>query len=133
MKRLLIATALLLAGSLAVACGGGKADTEALATQAAAATPSAALEIRAKALKFDKDTLVVPAGAAVTLSFDNEDSGTLHNVAIYTGSDAKENLFRGELFQGKETREYRFQAPAAGAYYFRCDAHPDMDGVFIAR
>jgi plastocyanin len=117
----------------AVACGGGKADIDALATKAADATPSPALEIRAKGTKFDKDTLVAPAGAQVVLTFDNQDSGVNHNVAVYINKSAHENLFRGDIFEGKETREYRFQAPAAGVYYFRCDVHPDMDGVFITR
>ena len=117
----------------AVACGGGKADIDALATKAADATPSPALEIRAKGTKFDKDTLVAPAGAQLVLTFDNQDASVNHNVAVYTNKSARENLFRGDLFQGKETREYRFQAPAAGVYYFRCDVHPDMDGVFVAR
>ena len=134
MKKLGFAAVLLLmVAAGVVACGGGKADIDALATEAAGATPSPALEIRAKGTKFNTDTLVVPAGAEVRLSFDNQDGGVNHNVAVYTDKGAKQNLFRGDLFQGKETREYRFQAPAAGVYYFRCDAHPEMDGVLISK
>jgi hypothetical protein len=28
---------------------------------------------------------------------------------------------------------YSFTAPPAGLYAFRCEAHPDMNGVFIAK
>jgi plastocyanin len=125
--------ALIALSAASLACGGGKADLEALATEAADATPSAALSIKADGSKFNTDTLVAPAGAEVTLTFDNQDSALTHNVAIYTDEGARENLYRGELFQGKETREYVFQAPEAGVYYFRCDVHPDMDGVFITK
>ena len=134
MTRLLLAPALLLAAVLgAVACGGGKADLETLATRAADATPAPSLAIRARAVKFDKDTLVAPAGREIVVALDNQDAGVSHNFAVYSAKDAKQNLFRGELFEGKETREFRFQSPEAGVYYFRCDAHPDMDGVFISR
>jgi plastocyanin len=120
--------------AFAVGCGGGgEADLETLATEAAGTAPSAQQSITADGLKFDKDTLVVPAGARVTISFDNQDGGTTHNLAVYQTKDAKENLYRGDLFSGDEKRDYAFQAPAAGVYYFRCDAHPDMDGVFIAK
>jgi plastocyanin len=132
MKSPAILVALLVLSLSAAGCSGGKADIDALATESADVAPSATLQIRAKDLKFDKDTLVAPAAVEVTLTLDNQD-GAVHNVAIYTGKDAKENLFRGELFAGKATREYRFQAPPAGVYYFRCDAHPEMDGVFITR
>jgi plastocyanin len=133
MKAILLAAVSISIVFGAVACGGGKADIDVLATKAADATPSPALEIRAKGAKFDRDTLVAAAGAQVVLTFDNQDSGVNHNVAVYTSKSARENLFRGDVFQGKETREYRFQAPAAGVYYFRCDVHPDMDGVFVTR
>ena len=104
MKASLIAAAGLLALLGSTACGGGEADIPALATQAADATASPALEIRARGTKFDKNTLVVPAGRQVTLAFDNQDNGTNHNVAVYTGADARENLFRGDLFEVRRRR-----------------------------
>jgi plastocyanin len=119
---------------LLAACGGGsRADIQTLATQSADVAPSAALTITAKDLKFDKKALVVPANTAVTLTLVNEDAGALHNVAIYRDESAKENVYRGELFEGKKTVTYALTSPPAGVYYFRCDAHPDMNGAFIAR
>ncbi len=125
----LIASLFLTLGALA--CG-GKADLPALATASAGAPSSASLDVVAKGTKFNTDTLVVPTNQEIVIRFDNLDRA-LHNVAVYADTDLGEPLFRGELFGGKETREYRFQSPAPGVYYFRCDAHPEMDGAFIVR
>ena len=113
------------------ACGGGDADIPALATAATDATPASSFNVVAQDTEFDTDTLVVAAGREVVIDFENRD-GASHNVAVYTekGGDV---IYRGELFTGNDSREYRFQAPPAGVYYFHCDAHPEMDGVFIAR
>jgi plastocyanin len=131
-RQFLAIASLLIAALGALACSGSKADIQALATRAADATPSPAPAIQAKGTKFNTDTLVVAAGREVVVSLDNQDPA-LHNFAVYTDESAQQNLYRGDLFEGRAQREYRFQAPAAGVYYFRCDAHPDMDGVFIAR
>jgi len=132
MKQAILTLATFLFVTLsAVACGGSETDIPALATAAADATPSASFNVVAKNLKFNTDTLVVPAGEEVVISLDNQDSA-LHNISVYTEKGG-DSIYRGELFQGKGTEEYRFQAPAAGVYYFRCDAHPEMNGVFIAR
>ena len=113
------------------ACGGGSADVPALATAAADATPASSFNVVAKGTKFDTDTLVVTAGEEVVISLENQDSA-LHNIAVLTEKGG-DTIYRGELFNGKATEEYRFEAPPPGVYYFRCDAHPEMDGVFISR
>ena len=113
------------------ACGGGGADIPALATEAADATAATSFNLVAEDTEFDTDTLVVAADREVAITLENRDSA-LHNIAVYSEKGGDE-IFRGELFTGEDRREYRFQAPAAGVYYFRCDAHPEMDGVFIAR
>jgi plastocyanin len=134
MKRTLFALLCLPLFVFAVAaCGGDETDISDLATAAADVPPSASLQLTARALKFDKDTLVAPAGQQVTVTLDNQDGGTVHNIAIYTAEDAKELIYRGDLFQGRESRDFSFQAPPAGVYYFRCDAHPEMDGAFITK
>ena len=115
--------------ALAVSCGGGgdKGPPPDL-------TPSTSLQLRAKSLKFDKKYLATTAGADVTLSLNNQDGGTSHNFALYTDRGARENLFRGDVFQGKKTVDYRFRAPSTpGNYFFRCDTHPDMNGTFIVQ
>ena len=110
---------------LGVACGG---DSD------SSATPTANLEIRAQNLKFNQKRLTALANTTVTIRFDNRDSGTPHNVAVYTNRSAQEKVFVGETFSGSDARQYQFQTPAAGDYFFRCDTHPDtMSGTFAVR
>jgi plastocyanin len=120
--------------AFAVACGGGgSADLPTLATQAAGTSPQTNVTVEAKALKFNTKTIVVPAKTNITITLDNQDGGTLHNIAVYRAKDAKEIIHRGELFQGRESKSETWESPEAGVYYFRCDAHPDMNGAFIAK
>jgi plastocyanin len=104
-------------------------------TPAAPSVPGATvLQIRAVNLLFDKRTLTAAANAPVTVQFDNSDAGVLHNVAFYQTSQAAQRIFVGDLFAGPEVRNYQFNAPAAGTYFFRCDVHPDtMTGTFTVR
>jgi len=87
----------------------------------------------AEDLEYDIDAIVVPAGAAVSITLDNRDGGTLHNLAVYTEGDDATRLFAGDLFEGEAMETYSLTAPEAGLYLFRCDAHPDMRGAFIVR
>lgn len=130
-RPLLLLAPLLLLVLPVLACGGSDADIPALATAAANVEPASSFNVVAKNTKYDTDTLVVTAGEEVVISLDNQD-GALHNISVYTvdGGDA---IFRGDLFTGPETKEYRFEAPPPGVYYFHCDAHPEMKGVFISR
>jgi plastocyanin len=123
--------AFLLTGAfLAAAACGGKNDSAAPVTNT---TPSTQLQIRARSLKFDTKTLVAAAKSDITLSFENDDAGILHNVAVYRDKSAKERIFAGELVNGTKSVEYHFEVPLEGDYYFRCDTHPDMNGAFLVR
>ena len=135
-KLLLLLTGALGAASmLLVACGGGSdADLPALATEAADVQPVGELTVVANDLEYDTDTIVMPAGQDVSITLDNQDGGTLHNIAVYIDEDGeREEVYRGELFEGEASKTYAFTAPPAGVYLFRCDAHPDMNGVFVTR
>lgn len=77
---------------------------------------------------FVPDHLQLPASEPVELAFDNRDGGVQHNVAIYRDESAEESLFVGDLIAGAETITYDVPALDPGAYYFRCDVHPQMDG-----
>ena len=136
MKKLFLAPALFLiaASVMLVACSSSsKPDLQALATKAADTQPQTDITVTAKNLKYDTDTIVVPAGQDISITLNNEDSGTLHNIAIYTDEEKKQEIYRGDLFKGKDQQTYTFTAPAAGIYLFRCDAHPDMNGVFVVK
>ncbi|MCM2466566.1 hypothetical protein DIC75_09660 [Methanoculleus sp. CWC-02] len=113
------------------------AATETTGVTTAATTAAggevATVDIVADNMAFDTSTITVPAGAEVTMVFDNQDDGILHNVAVYTDSSATEEIFVGETITGPETTTYTFTAPEEpGTYFFRCDVHPQqMTGDFI--
>jgi plastocyanin len=91
------------------------------------------IELVADDQAFDQRTIVVPAGAEVTVEFENLDM-VPHNLAVYRTSDANDPIFVGEIIdQGSIT--YTFTAPEEpGMYFFRCDVHPtDMTGNFVVR
>jgi plastocyanin len=94
---------------------------------------SVSIDLVAKGFAFDKSTITVPAGAMVTINFDNQDSGVSHNFAVYTDSSAKTPIFVGDVITGPKTTTYTFTAPTEpGDYFFRCDIHPTtMTGTFI--
>jgi plastocyanin len=85
--------------------------------------------ITAENLSFDRDTLSFPADTASTLTFQNNDAGVPHNVAIYPDASSSEALFTGDLVTGVDTATYQIPALKAGSYYFHCDVHPDMKGT----
>jgi plastocyanin len=69
---------------------------------------------------FDQKTITAPAGAHITLNFQNNDAGVPHNVAVYDSTGA-------QVFKG-----YTFDAPdLSGKYKFSCDHHPSMTGDFV--
>ncbi|MDD1647989.1 MAG: cupredoxin domain-containing protein [Methanomicrobiales archaeon] len=87
----------------------------------------------AKNIAFDPSQITVPAGALVTIHFDNKDTGVPHNFALYTDSHATTRIFVGDFITGPNTITYTFTAPSTpGNYFFRCDVHPEtMTGTFI--
>ncbi len=96
---------------------------------------TATVNIVAKNTAFNTGTITVPAGAQVTVNFDNQDSGVQHNVAFYTDSSASKAIYKGQVITGPNKTTYTFTAPSqAGTYFFRCDIHPtQMTGQFIVQ
>jgi plastocyanin len=88
--------------------------------------------LTAQNVAFDKTTISVPAGASVTINFNNMDS-VPHNFALYTDSSASTAIFQGQIITGPAIATYQFTAPSApGTYFFRCDVHTTiMTGSFI--
>jgi plastocyanin len=132
-----------LAVAIVAACGGddeGDSAGDATATAAgdeespgAGDGDSVELEITALDTAYDEEELSAPAGAAVSLIFDNDDDGLLHNWSLYESEDATEAIFEGERITGVEQITYEFDAPEEpGTYHFHCDVHPtQMTGEFI--
>lgn len=106
----------------------------ATAADAPAVAPSGTplLTVLAKAVAFDTASIRVPAGTAARLRVANEDAGIYHNIAVYRDRRASDLIQRGALFDGPKTRDYIFQPPPAGTYYFQCDLHPAMNGELVS-
>ena len=84
--------------------------------------------ISASAVTFNLTAMNLPAGKASTLTFDNQDPGVPHNVAIYSDANKTTTLFTGETVTGPASVDYQIPALEPGTYYFQCDVHPTMNG-----
>jgi plastocyanin len=100
---------------------------------ASATGKSVSFGLIAKNIAFNTSTIMVPAGANVIISFDNQDQGIPHNFAVYQSSAAKNAIFTGKIVTGPAKATYTFTAPSTpGTYYFQCNVHPtQMNGQFI--
>jgi plastocyanin len=90
------------------------------------APPAGAPTVTAQNTAFNPTTVkLTPVAGKVTIHFDNKDAGIQHNIAVFKGTDATgELLFRGAFVTGPATKEYSFDAPPPGTYFFHCDVHP---------
>jgi len=107
---------------------GQKAAVAATATPGPARTPGPGGELTIAmipTIRFDTDTLSIPAGQAVMVLADNKDAGVPHNFAVYKDSSAKELLGKTDICtapcQGRVSLNL-----TAGEYFFRCDVHPSQ-------
>ena len=100
-------------------------------SSAGGAAGAGGLTVTAAALTFDTDEIDLPADQPTTLTFDNEDAGVPHNIAIYNDDSLSETLFQGEQFPGVDTRAYAIPALDPGTYYFHCDVHTTMNGTVV--
>ncbi|MEX2202785.1 MAG: cupredoxin domain-containing protein, partial [Actinomycetota bacterium] len=91
----------------------------------------ATVAVTAQNIAFDTDTIELPADTENTITFDNQDAGVQHNIAIFTDDSLSESLFRGEIITGPDTIDYPIPPLEAGEYYFHCDIHPDMNGTVV--
>ena len=88
-----------------------------------------------------KNTLFAPrsinasSGAQVTVTFDNQDAGVLHNIHFFANRGRTADLGKTEIAAGVASHTVSFSAPAAaGSYPFVCDVHPDtMTGTLVVQ
>jgi hypothetical protein len=85
------------------------------------------------ATHFDQGRIVIPADTPVTLTFQNDQAGVPHDVAIASEADPGTWLFNGEDITGVATIEYQLPPFAAGEYTFHCTIHPPMVGTVLVR
>ena len=98
---------------------------------AASTDPNAkVVTVTAQNIAFTTTTVTGPAGAAFTLSFDNEDASIPHDVQIKDASGAQ--VFKTDVFPGVAKRDYPVPALKAGSYPFACTVHPNMTGTLTA-
>ena len=81
------------------------------------------VQLAAKDVTFEHDTITLAADTEVELQFDNNDRDIQHNITIL-GQDPTKPIFRGQLVTGVATVTYTFHSPPAGEYKFQCDVHP---------
>ena len=96
---------------------------------------STTIALSAQNIAFNLSTITVPAGAQITINFQNNDAGIPHNFAVYDTSAASHTIFKGDIITGVSSTTYTFTAPSTpGTYFFRCDVHPNqMYGDFIVQ
>ncbi len=63
-------------------------------------TKNVIINLTAKDYAFNVSTITVPAGADVTINFDNMDQGVEHNFAIYETAEAKKSISLGMRLPG---------------------------------
>lgn len=93
----------------------------------ASSGPAADVQIEAKDIAFLEKTVTAPAAKPFTIAFANQDQGTPHDVALKDGTGAI--VWKGDVFNGVETRIYQVPALPAGTYTFLCIVHTTMTGT----
>ena len=85
------------------------------------------MTVEAKGIAFTQTSWTGPADKPFTIAFSNQDPGTPHNIEIKDSSGAV--VFKGDIFNGVDTRIYQVPALPAGDYTFSCVVHPNMTGT----
>jgi plastocyanin len=82
----------------------------------------------AKNIAYTTKQLKVPAGAAVTVNFKNEDT-VPHNIDFTVDQAGTQTFYKQDPLPGPISSTYQFTSPKAGTYYYHCDVHPNMTGT----
>jgi plastocyanin len=82
----------------------------------------------AKNIAYATKQLNVPAGAAITVNFKNEDT-VPHNMDFTVDQAGSQTFYKQDPLPGPISSTYSFTAPKAGTYYYHCDVHPNMTGI----
>lgn len=100
------------------------------------ATGATELRVSARNSRFSTERLDAAPGKPIAITFQNDDVGIIHNIALYEPGPggALVDDARTALDAGPVTQVLTIPALAAGTYVFRCDAHPvEMAGQLIVK
>ena len=92
--------------------------------------PSDEWTIVASGIKFDLETLTVPADTDVKVTFDNKDTGVPHDFAVWqdeaaaTANETPKQIAKSNQIVGGNETEVTFASGGAGELYFNCTVHP---------
>jgi len=125
-RRRPVSFPLLISAGLVV-IGAGVVALNLTSTASPAGPTGVTVSLVAQNTAFQPTTLTFPAGAHVTVNFDNKDAQTTHNFVLFGGPDASSAaLFTGTIITGPATTQYTFTAPGPGTYFFHCEVHPQQ-------
>ena len=85
----------------------------------------------AKNIAYVQKQIKVPAGAAITVNFKNDDT-VPHNMDFTVDQEGTKTFYKQDPLPGPISSTYQFTAPKAGTYFYHCDVHPNMTGVLTA-
>jgi len=85
----------------------------------------------AQGTAFNTKEIDLRANSPVSLTLDNRDAGTPHNLEILTSAGGSTIEKGVDPFAGVAKQTWTFTAPAPGTYYFQCIVHPFMNGKVV--
>ena len=112
-------------GILGVLVAGGAGADKGERKEEDLATAIPTVDITAHNIAYDRNIIAFPANKDVELTFTNLDTGTFHNVAIYT--EDNKPVFNGKPID-HGSHLYTFHTPGPGTYRYVCDFHAAMTG-----
>lgn len=89
-------------------------------------TPEGTITLTAVNIQWVEKELTAPADQAFVIRLVNQDAGVPHNVEIKQNG---QTVYKGDIFNGVETRDFEIPALAAGTYEYICTVHPNMVGT----
>jgi hypothetical protein len=89
-------------------------------------TPGEVITLTSVNIQWVEKELSAPADTEFVIRLVNEDAGVPHNVEIKQNG---QTVYKGDIFNGVETRDFTIPALAAGTYEYICTVHPNMVGT----